>query len=140
MHEALKGKPKLSSSFWLGFFDKLVKYSEDTIDKDNYLKNIGQIVKSVFGEDTDLKFTYFSRKSKPVPDFRITVLHADYEGTNNEAGYPVITLALDRMKIKNEPQCEQCLNYVKLCLELYSKLQDMMNKWLTNSVMGDKNE
>ena len=140
MHEALKGKPKLSSSFWLGFFDKLVKYSEDTISEGNYLQNVDQIVRSVFGKDADLKFTYFSRKSKLVPEFKIIVYHAKYEGTCDEAGYPVVKLLLDRMKIETEPQCEQCLNYVKLCLELYNRLQDMMNKWLMNSVMEDKNE
>lgn len=108
--------------------------------KNNYMDEIKQIVASVFGSDTEVTFDYILLTDKPVPDFRITVLQADYEGTNNEAGYPVITLTLDRMKIKNEPQCDQCLNYIKLCLELYNRLQDMMNKWLMNSVMGDKNE
>ena len=106
--------------------------------KNNYMDEIKQIVASVFGSDTEVTFDYVLLTAKPVPEFRITVLHADYEGTDNEAGYPVITLTLARMKIKNEPQCEQCLNYIKLCLELYNKLQDMMNNWLMNSVMEDK--
>ena len=109
------------------------------MNNDSYrITEIEETVKSVFGPDTDVQFRYVLLTAKPVPEFRITVLHADYEGTNNEAGYPVITLTLDRMKIKNEPQCEQCLNYVKLCLELYNKLQDTMNKWLMNSVTEDK--
>ena len=107
--------------------------------KNNYMDEIKQIVASVFGSDTAVTFYYALLTAKPVPEFRITVLHAEYEGTNNEAGYPFITLKLAKMKITNDPQCDQCLDYVRLCLELYRKLQDMMNRWLMDTVIEDTN-
>ena len=109
------------------------------MNNDSYkITEIEETVKSVFGPDKDVKFRYVLLTAKPVPEFRINILHAEYEGTNNESGYPVVTLRLDKMKITNDPQCDQCLNYIRFCIELYRKLQDMMNKWLMDSVMEDK--